>query len=66
MISAARLSSQPITTRSGFRKSSIAAPSFMNSGFETMSKGWSVTEPTISRMLLWVPTGTVLFITTTR
>ena len=28
-------SSVPITTRSGFRKSSTAAPSFRNSGFET-------------------------------
>ncbi len=29
----------PMTTRSGFMKSSIAAPSFRNSGFETTSNG---------------------------
>ncbi len=43
MIARARSESAPITTRSGLRKSSIAAPSLRNSGFETTSNGCVVT-----------------------
>ena len=58
--------SEPTTTRSGFMKSSMAAPSFRNSGFETTSKGSSVTSRMASRTLAAVPTGTVDLSTTTR
>ena len=47
-------------------KSSMAAPSFKNSGLETTSNGWAVTAA--SRALTWslLPTGTVLLLTTTQ
>ena len=64
--SAARWLAAPITTRSGFRKSSIAAPSFMNSGFDTTSKGCDVLSARILRSAAAVPTGTVLVVTTMR
>ena len=66
MTSIARGLVLPMTTRSGFMKSSIAAPSFKNSGLETTSKGCLVTEASASRMRVEVPTGTVLLATTTR
>src|SRR3972149_6010230 len=44
-------SSVPITTRSGFRKSSTAVPSFRNSGFDTTAKGCGVSAETTSRTL---------------
>ena len=42
MTARARSEATPTTTRSGRMKSSMAAPSFRNSGFETTSKGWAV------------------------
>ena len=57
--------SVPMTTRSGFMKSWIAAPSFRNSGFETTSnstlapRSFSVRRRSRSRTLSAVPTGTV-------
>ena len=66
MISIARVLSAPITTRSGFMKSSIAAPSFMNSGFDTTSKGCFVPAAISARMRAYVPIGTVLLVMTTR
>ena len=54
-----------MTTRSGFRKSSIAAPSFRNSGFDTTSYGWLVWAAIRSLTFLAVPTGTVDLSTTT-
>ena len=65
MIRAARSESAPITTRFGLRKSSIAAPSFRNSGFETTSKGWWVVSASAAATCLAVPTGTVDLSTTT-
>ena len=56
-------SSVPITTRSGFRKSSTAVPSFRNSGFETTAKGCVVRAATAWRTLAAVPTGTVDLLT---
>ena len=46
-------------------KSSMAAPSFRNSGFETTSNGWAVTPRSVSATLSALPTGTVLLFTTT-
>jgi hypothetical protein len=64
IMSAARVLLLPTMTRSGFMKSAIAAPSFRNSGFETVSN--SIFAPrcnnaaaTASRTLSAVPTGTV-------
>ena len=61
----ARSSSAPITTRSGFMKSSTAAPSLRNSGLETTAKG-SVARRAVRARRRWsartrsaVPTGTV-------
>ena len=56
----ARSDSVPITTRSGFMKSSTATPSRKNSGFDTTSKStWALLA-----IAAWtnseVPTGTVL------
>ena len=56
--------STPQTTRSGFMKSSIAAPSLRNSGLSAMWKGASVRSRIRSRTLWLVPTGTVLLTTT--
>ena len=64
--SAPRGSSAPMTTRSGFMKSSTAAPCFRNSGLLTTLKGCVVSRRTISRTLSAVPTGTVLLLTMTR
>jgi hypothetical protein len=63
--SAARGSVAPITTRSGLRKSSTAAPCFRNSGFDTTEKGWVVSRRMTSRTFSDVPTGTVLLSTMT-
>ena len=65
MISAARASSAPITTRSGFRKSSIAAPCLRNSGLLTTLNGCVVSRRMMSRTRAAVPTGTVLLSTMT-
>ena len=62
--------SVPTTTRSGFMKSAMAAPSFRNSGFDTTSKS-TVTPraisvaPTVALTLSEVPTGTVDLVMTT-
>ena len=61
----ARSLSTPRTTRSGLRKSSTAAPSFRNSGFDTTWNGKRASCATAARTLSAVPTGTVLFVTTT-
>ena len=59
--SAAARSSEPITTRSGCRKSSMAWPSRKNSGFEAtpMSE-----RPTIRSTSAALPVGTVDLLTT--
>ena len=66
MTALARLSSMPMTMRSGRLKSSIAAPSRRNSGLETTAKSAS---GRVSRMIRStsspVPTGTVDLVTTT-
>ncbi len=59
MISKSSSDSAPMTTRSGFMKSSTAAPSFRNSGFEHTETGWSVSACASSCTLSAVPTGTV-------
>ena len=59
-------SSVPMTTRSGFMKSSTAAPSLRNSGFETTAKGWEVIPAMTVRTRAAVPTGTVDLVTTIR
>ena len=58
-------SSTPTTTRSGFRKSSTAAPCLRNSGLLTTLKGWRVSCWMTARTLAAVPTGTVLLSTMT-
>ena len=63
--SAAFGSSAPMTTRSGFMKSSTAAPCFRNSGLLTTLKGCVVSRRTMSRTFSAVPTGTVLLSTMT-
>ena len=65
IMSAARGSSAPITTRSGFMKSSIAAPCFRNSGLLTTLNGCVVSRRMTSRTCAAVPTGTVLLFTIT-
>ena len=70
MIAAAISSSVPITTRSGRMKSLIAAPSRRNSGLEATLNFTSLPAASSSRWIssrtrLEVPTGTVLFVTTT-
>ena len=69
--SAVRGLSVPTTTRSGFMKSLIAAPSFKNSGFETTSNSnLAPRSPNACSMrsltLSAVPTGTVDLSTTMR
>ena len=67
----ARSSSAPMTMRSGRMKSSTAAPSFRNSGFETTANGdrrrraARAPRRSPSRTLSAVPTGTVDLSTTT-
>jgi hypothetical protein len=53
----------PTTTRSGFWKSSSAAPSLRNSGLETTSTSTLAFRVTSSCTRSLVPTGTVLFST---
>ena len=55
----------PMTMRSGRRKSSMAAPSLRNSGFDTTSIGTWVRASISACMRAAVPTGTVLLFTTT-
>ena len=52
--------STPTTTRSGLLKSSIASPSFRNSGLLAMSNDWSVRSAIRRWTSCVVPTGTVL------
>ena len=64
MMAAVFSDSVPMTTRSGFMKSWMAAPSLRNSGLETMSKGMSLprfasSSATTARTFFAVPTGTV-------
>ncbi len=61
----ARSEETPTTTRSGRMKSSIAAPSFRNSGFETTSKGCFAVSRRTAATLSAEPTGTVDLFTTT-
>ena len=66
MTSRARPLSVPMTTRSGRMKSSIAAPSRRNSGFEQTSKSASGRAPRMIRSTSRpVPTGTVDLVTIT-
>ena len=55
----------PMTTRSGFMKSSIAAPCFRNSGLLTTLNGCVVSCAMAARTFTAVPTGTVLLSTIT-
>ena len=67
-MSAARSSpaSTPMTTRSGFMKSSIAAPCFRNSGLLTTLNGLRrLAGDRVAHLFRAVPTGTVLLSTTT-
>ena len=52
-------SSVPTITRSGFRKSPTAAPSFRNSGLEATENLWWVRPAITLRTRSAVPTGTV-------
>ena len=62
----ARLDSTPTTTRSGRMKSSIAAPSRRNSGFEaTSNSAFGLALRSARPTSRLVPTGTVDFVTTT-
>ena len=54
-----------MTTRSGFMKSSIAAPSLRNSGLEQTANACWVSDRTAARTFSAVPTGTVDLVTTT-
>ena len=65
MTAFASSSSMPMTTRSGFMKSSIAAPSLRNSGFEHTANGSAVSDCTAARTFSAVPTGTVDLVTIT-
>ena len=56
--------STPTITRSGFMKSSTAAPSFRNSGLEHTRNSTLVCFATSARTSSEVPTGTVLLVTT--
>ena len=58
-------SSVPMTTRSGFRKSSTAVPSFRNSGLETTANGCLVMPAIVFLTRAAVPTGTVDLVMTT-
>ena len=64
MTFAASSESTPTTTRSGFMKSSTAAPSLRNSGLEHTWNGVRVRCAISARTFSAVPTGTVLFVTT--
>ena len=55
----------PITTRSGFMKSSTATPSLKNSGFDTTSNTTFALAEIFALTLSAVPTGTVLLSTIT-
>jgi len=55
----------PITMRSGFKKSSTANPSRKNSGFDTTSKSTFACFAIVYLTLSDVPTGTVLLSTIT-
>ena len=61
----ARSLKAPMTIRSGRWKSSIAAPSLRNSGFDTTSIGTLVRAVTSACIRAAVPTGTVLLLTMT-
>ena len=61
----ARSEEVPITTRSGFIKSSTAKPSRKNSGLETTSKATVAFLATAACTFSAVPTGTVLLSTIT-
>ncbi len=66
MIFFARSVSTPTTTRSGRMKSSMAAPSRRNSGFEATSKSAAgLAARIVSATFRLVPIGTVDFVTTT-
>ena len=65
MTFAASSESTPTTTRSGFMKSSTAAPSFRNSGLEHTWNAVRVRCAISARTFSAVPTGTVLLVTTT-
>ena len=54
----------PTTTRSGLMKSSIAEPSFRNSGLLATSHSRPVASRRRAKILALVPTGTVLLVTT--
>ena len=58
-----RSSSVPMTTRSGFMKSSIAAPCLRNSGLLTTLNSADVSSAIAARTRRAVPTGTVLLST---
>jgi len=71
MMRVASASSLPITTRSGRMKSSTAAPSFRNSGFDTTVNGTAAPRSAsaaaiAARTASAVPTGTVDLSTTIR
>ncbi len=55
----------PTTTRSGFMKSSMAAPSLRNSGLLATWHSRPVSSFSCWKMDALVPTGTVLLVTTT-
>ena len=67
MLRSARVSpgSTPTTTRSGFMKSSTAAPCLRNSGLLTTLNGCDVSVAMAACTSFAVPTGTVLLSTTT-
>ncbi len=60
----AAASSLPRSTRSGFMKSSTAAPSLRNSGLETTANGCRASGAMIFLISAAVPTGDVLLLTT--
>ena len=64
-VSTARLSSAPMTTRSGFMKSLTASPSLRNSGFDATANSCFACFLTIASILSPVPTGTVDLVTST-
>ena len=64
-VSIARLSSAPMTTRSGFMKSLTASPSLRNSGFDATANSCFACFLTIASILSPVPTGTVDLVTIT-
>ena len=64
MTYSASFESTPITTRSGFMKSSTAAPSLRNSGLEHTWNFSDVHSAIVRRTFSAVPTGTVLLVIT--